>query len=292
MQIDCPVCQKSIVVPQPPRAAASAVTSAAAPRVIKKSRTLQNILLVVAAVFVLAALVIGGWYGYSKFKFHKLPEGLVALWSGEGNANDSVGGNNGQLVGSVGFMPGKVGQAFNFNNAMVQISASPALDVGKGNGFTFECWIKPVSVTQQMLIAEYEKAIGTYDWADVGFNFGIHASSELVYNLVDDTANHSAHEIITPPNLLVANVWQHIALTYDKASGIAVIYINGAVAVQSNLGSFTPQTGFPYLLIGARTTFGSASNLQDVFSGGVDEIGIYNHALSASEIQAIYEGQK
>jgi serine/threonine protein kinase len=245
----------------------------------------------------------------------QMPSGLVALWSGEGNANDSVGGNNGQLVGSVGFMPGKVGQAFNFNNEIgsvnfprvnfgndlqdfrinrgsgygyVQIPASPALDVGKGDGFTFECWIKPVSVTQRMLFAEYERAIGTYDWADIGFNFGIRPPSVLAFNLVDDTATHSGHDIITPPNLLAANVWQHIALTYDKASGIAVIYINGAVAVQSNLGSFTPQTSFPYLLIGARTTFGSPSNLQDVFSGGMDEIGIYNHALSADEIQTIY----
>jgi serine/threonine protein kinase len=242
----------------------------------------------------------------------QMPSGLVALWSGEGNADDSVGGNNGQLVGNIGFMPGKVGQAFNFNNGIgavnfprviflqdfslnrgggygyVQIPASPALDVGKGDGFTFECWIKPVSVTQEMLIAEYERALGTYDWADVGFNFAIHPSSVLDANLVDDTANHSAHEIITPPNLLIADVWQHIALTYDKASGIAVIYINGAVAVQSNLGSFTPQTGFPYLLFGARTTFGSVSNPRSVFSGGMDEIGIYNRALSAEEIQTIY----
>ena len=45
----------------------------------------------------------------------KLPTGLVALWSGEGNANDSVGGNNGTLTGSATFGPGKVGQGFVFD---------------------------------------------------------------------------------------------------------------------------------------------------------------------------------
>jgi len=41
-------------------------------------------------------------------------------------------------------------------------------------------------------------------------------------------------------------------------------------------------------LIGARTAFGSPSGPSDAFSGGLDEIGIYNRALSAMEIQAIY----
>jgi DNA-directed RNA polymerase subunit RPC12/RpoP len=71
MQIDCPVCQQSIVVPPPPRAVASAVTSAAVPTTAKKSRMLQNILLVITAVFVLAALIVGGRFSYSKIKLHR-----------------------------------------------------------------------------------------------------------------------------------------------------------------------------------------------------------------------------
>lgn len=236
--------------------------------------------------------------------------GLVALWSGEGNADDSAGGCNGQLVNGVGFAPGKVGQAFdlneNFNGGFgpdggngfrfqggrfnrgggyVLIPVCPTLDVGKGDGFTIECWIKPTTVTVQQLITEYERVLGTADGADIGIDFVIQASSILDANIVD--VNQTGHEISTPANLLVAGVWQHIALTYDKASGLAAFYINGIVVTQANLGSFTPQTSFGNLLLGARTTYGSASNPVGTFSGGLDEFGIYNRALSASEIQAI-----
>jgi hypothetical protein len=302
-QINCPVCQKAIVVPQTPRA------GAVQPSVAVKSLALQNTLLIVAALFVIAGLVVGGWYGYSKFEIYSgrghLPSGLVALWSGDGNANDSVGGSKAQLVNGAGFMPGKIGRAFDLNNgdggdggsefrhsSYVQIPTSPALDVGKGDGFTFECWIKPVSVTQQMLIAEYERVLGTYEGADTGINFAIQPSSVLYANVLDSTAIHASHEISSPANLLVAGVWQHVALTYDKASGLAALYINGTVAAQADLGSFTPQTSFAYLLIGGRTTYGSVSHPRSAFSGGINAIGIFNRALSASEIQAIYMEQK
>lgn len=228
----------------------------------------------------------------------KTEMGLVALWAGEGNANDSVGNCNGQLVNRAAFTPGKMGQAFNLNENLnginrgyggggfVLIPASPALDVGKGDGFSLECWIKPTTVTRQQLIAEYERMLGTADGADVGVDFVIQASSILEANIVD--INQTGHDISTPPNLLEAGVWQHIALTYDKPSGLAAFYINSIVVTQVNLGSFTPQTSYRNLLLGARTTFGSVSNPDTMFSGGMDEFSVYNRALSAEEIQAIY----
>src|SRR5208282_3473282 len=42
----------------------------------------------------------------------QLPAGLVALWSGEGDGTDSVGGHNATLMGNVTFENGKVGRAF------------------------------------------------------------------------------------------------------------------------------------------------------------------------------------
>ena len=238
--------------------------------------------------------------------------GLVALWSAEGNANDSVGGCHGQLVNGVGFTNGQVGQAFDFNEnsssgfdaggerdgfafpasrwnragGYVLIPASPILDVGKQEGLTFECWINPATVTKQQLIAEYERVLGTQDGADTNCDFAVQPGSILYANVVD--INQTGHEIRTPANLLVAGVWQHVAVTYDKASGVAALYKDGMVVAQANLGSFTPQTSFANFLLGARTTYGSASRPNTLFSGKMDEFGIYNRALSAAEIQAIY----
>jgi hypothetical protein len=160
--------------------------------------------------------------------------GLVALWSGEGNANDSAGSCNGQLVNGVGFAPGKVGQAFdlneNFNGSFgfqggrisrnggyVQIPASPTLDVGKGDGFTIEGWINPTTVMPHMPVAEFTgnsgaSIIGVQFWISIGSGPG------CFYANIQDT-DGSEHSMTSAPGFVVPNVWQHIALTYDKASG-------------------------------------------------------------------------
>src|SRR5438132_7119811 len=64
------------------------------------------------------------------------PAAQVSWWRAEGNAVDSVGTNNGVIVGTT-FAPGEVGQAFKFNGIgnTVRIPASPTLDVGRGSGF-------------------------------------------------------------------------------------------------------------------------------------------------------------
>src|SRR5262249_54069021 len=69
------------------------------------------------------------------------PDGLVAWWAAEGNANDEVGGNNGVLENGTGFAPGYVGQAFVFNgqNQWIEIPDSPALD--PTNALTIETWV-------------------------------------------------------------------------------------------------------------------------------------------------------
>ncbi len=116
----------------------------------------------------------------------------------------------------------------------------------------------------------------------------IQSAATFYANIGDNSVPSISHEISTPANALVAGVWQHVALTYDKTSGLATLYINGAVATQSNFGSFTPQTSFTNLLLGARTYLGSVANPNTVYSGAMDEFSIYSRALSSNEIAAIY----
>ena len=220
------------------------------------------------------------------------PAGLVAWWQAEGNAYDSIGNNNGTLINGTSFTNGEVGQAFSFNgvdNFVLVNPASPSsLDVGQGNGLTIECWIKPTTVANEQLIAEYERALGSGDGADVGIDFAILPSSQLYADVVANPHDLVSHEIYAPANLLVAGVWQHVALTYDKASGLEALYINGTNVAQANIGSFTPQTSFTNLLIGARTTYNSVTSPSSGFSGSMDELSVYNRALSSNEIAGIY----
>ena len=225
-----------------------------------------------------------------------LPLGIVAWWPAEGNAYDIMGGNNGILENGASFTNGEVGLAFNFNGVnqylLVNAVSSNSLNVGLGGGLTIEGWINPTSVANAAPLAEYERVLGSFNVADLGVHFylsilptGI-SPGNVYANLVDSSGGQ--HPLGSGPNVVSAGAWQHVALTYDKASGLAAIYVNGAAILRTNLGSFTPQTSFTNLLLGARTYYGSVSSPTDKFPGQMDEMSLYNRALSSNEIAAIY----
>jgi hypothetical protein len=211
--------------------------------------------------------------------------GLVSWWQTEGNVHDIVSGNDGIPQGTVGYATGEVGQAVVLNGTTsIRVPASRSLDVGQGNGLTFEAWLSPSNSSFQT-VCEWNlnngSIIGT---AQIGVNLEINVGvpGDLVGNIVDTTV--VSHKILSTTNIISDNAFQHVAMTYDKASGIAVLYRNGVVVATTNLGSFTPQTSFDFFL-GVRPS-GYATGYY--FQGELDEPTLYNRALSASEIQAIY----
>jgi hypothetical protein len=94
-----------------------------------------------------------------------------------------------------------------------------------------------------------------------------------------------AHVIQAASNVLNSNNLQHVAVTYDKSSGKAFLYYNGTIIASNNFGNVTPQTTYP-VNIGRRTgqPIGNGSN----YGGLIDELSLYNRALSSNEIAAIY----
>lgn len=211
-------------------------------------------------------------------RLSKSRPGLVALWSGEGNGDDSASGNNVTLM-DISFADGQVGQAFNFNNAnsSIKIAASSSLNVGAGPGFTIMAWVNPSDISQPNPIAEWNNG-GEYG---VRFYVTTTYPGNLYANIID--SDGSGHLIYTTSAVVKANVFQRVALTYDKASGVGTLYCNGAVVLQQALGSFTPQTPYDLYLGRRPLTRGETY----AFAGFLDEVAIYNRALSAEEIKAI-----
>jgi hypothetical protein len=74
-------------------------------------------------------------------------------------------------------------------------------------------------------------------------------------------------------------------LTYDKTSGKATMYCNGAVVAENDLGSFKPLTTYNLYLGRRPPTMGESGT----FSGLMDEICVYNRALTADEISNRYK---
>ena len=164
--------------------------------------------------------------------------------------------------------------------------ASASLDVGASSGFTLETWINPTDVTQTHPI---------FEWNDLTY-WGVHfhiapgqpfnsnpGPGELYANIPDSSGTW--HQMSSTGGVVVTNVFQHVALTYDQASGLAVIYCNGQIVAQQNFGSFTPRTAARDLYLGERP---APSGETASFAGLIDEPAIYNRALSSNEIAAIY----
>jgi hypothetical protein len=206
------------------------------------------------------------------------PEGLVSWWRAEGDASDYAGTNNGILQGGVTFTPGRVGQAFGFNgtNSYVQVPSRSGL---KPTGsFTVEAWVNYDTLfgaNGGTIVAKGQDAEDVIDWALVmgptqqlrpHLNVGVYWN---VYNCA---------------STLDTGVWYHVAMVYDGASLRG--YVNGALDGTTAASGTVQATDYP-LRIGAYAPVnGTASKAY--LPGRIDELSLYNRALSASNVAAIY----
>jgi hypothetical protein len=200
------------------------------------------------------------------------PSGLISWWAGNGTANDLAGTNNGALQYGATYAPGEVGAAFSFNgvNQCVSVPDSPSWAFGT-NEFTLELWANfGFSGGPQAMLATDEGGGPTHKWI-----FWLNGSTlQLFLDEVTNTFSISSAEFFP-----ILNQWYHIALT--RSGSDFEFYVNGGLysLVNSSLSMPSPK---------APLTIGDAEGGFCV-NGQLDDIRIYNRALSASEIQAIYE---
>src|SRR6266550_3950931 len=198
------------------------------------------------------------------------PVDLASWWSGDGNALDSRSRSNGTLVGDTNFVPGQVGQAFNFDGAddSVQIPHNPNQNIQ--GSFTAEAWVFPRS-SPNISPRIFDKSNGGGFWIMATGN-GV-TSNTLHVNI--------NNAILLTAGSVPLNQWTHVAFTYDVAgpTGGLNLYVNGVLLTSQTASVQTTNDTGP-LRIG-----NEATNVRD-FDGLIDEAQIYNRALSDSEILA------
>ena len=214
--------------------------------------------------------------------------GAVSWWRGESNVLDSVAGNHGIPNPSPGgpgisYTNGIVGIGFKTDSSRyVQIPASPSLNVGTGSGLTFETWFKPDRANSTFALASWN--LGSTQGVSIGTS-PTRGAGYLEANLVDTAGIARTISFFIHASVVSGiQPWQHLAVTYDKPSGQAILYLNGSPVVVTNLGSFTPRTtGVLNLGFRPQTSVGGAS-----LTGTLDETALYNRALTSGEITANY----
>jgi len=205
--------------------------------------------------------------------------GLVGYWSFEEGLGTKAGdmsgrGNNGTLIGSPAWVNGKRGRALNFPNT----GGDDWVDLGTSFNissvpFTISAWINPVDY------ANFNTIIGKRDsWVanDMRFQFQLQQTGGSVR--LDGSPSNIHSFFYSPPT----NTWTF--LTAIATVGSTDLYVNGAF--QESLGGFTLGTDSAAQAAIGRN--GEALD-PDPFRGKIDEVRIYNRALSASEVASLYQ---
>jgi len=217
-------------------------------------------------------------------------EGLVGWWKmdniKDGKIADSSGqGNDGEIVGICSQAEGFVGGgALQITNGGIEIKENPLLNVSR---FTIAMWVKwaqgqgALARLMQMGNDNRESMviIGGGGASDSG------PSANVAYFTIfaSSTGTEADSHDIRAPGVIKGGKWRQVAAIYDGSD--LLLYIDGNVVAQKTVGDvklFVAADGAP-LVIGCRPP-----NMDRTFNGVIDDVRMYNKALSAQDVRKLY----
>ena len=212
--------------------------------------------------------------------------GLVGWWPFTGNANDlSVNGNNGTVYGATltSDRNANLNSAYNFNgmNTFIEVNSTSLLQLS--NSYSIGLWFNP-SINNNNLPYGYTllSKITPSGW---------YGGYEIMLGTIDPTPNgivlhvgniNSSNFQLGPHSGVSQGNWYFIVITFDGST--LKLYFNGLVVVTLNQ-SGSLQTGNDPLRFGRR---GGVGLYNQWYNGSIDDIGIWNRALTACEITQLY----
>jgi fibronectin type 3 domain-containing protein len=201
--------------------------------------------------------------------------GLVAAYSmdqGSGTALPDISGtgNTGTLSGATWATAGKFGAALSFNGSSNLVSVPDAASLDLAAALTTEAWVRPTALSDWRTVLFKDGSLG-------GMVYNLYAHGTAATNVPTAELNIGGDKAVSGTTALPLNTWTHLAATYDGAT--MRLYVNGAqVAQRAQTGLIPASTGA--LRIGGNTVY------REYFAGLIDEVRVYNRALSAGEVGA------
>ena len=215
--------------------------------------------------------------------------GLVGWWPFTGNPNDlSVNTNNGTVTGATLTADrfGNPNNAYSFNGTSsnsIDIPHNASFDV---SNVTISAWYN--AIDYGVNITSYKRLIvSKREWGGWGNSFEVNIEapfSGTVNKMQACWTINGVNSILTfEDGSLLTNTWSHFVYTHDNDS--AKIYLNGDL-----VQSMAISGGLTYNTLPVRFG-GRPSDGWHPFNGDLDDIGIWNRALTACEIQDLYSSQ-
>jgi hypothetical protein len=210
--------------------------------------------------------------------------GLIAYYKLNENADDSSGNNNNgtPFVTSWEIETNcKSNSCAKFNGIdnYVDIEHTNLLQQSFSSGIlTVTAWINPTAFVADKGIVSKSKGFTTEGYFD--FKIGsTGVTSKLALNISNGSATFTAN---SADNSLSPSQWQHVAVTLDGTN--IKFFVNGAQSGTTASETYKPASTTDSVKIGRAYNYSGYT-----FSGLMDEVRIYNRALSANEIKALSE---
>jgi hypothetical protein len=240
-------------------------------------------ILSVASLFFTLTVMTGGVAGAVPV----ITNGLVAAYEFTGNANDVSGnGNNGVVNGATLTADrfGNAGSAYSFDGADDSIFVGTQLN--NLSAYTQAAWIRvPAGPGADPPGFVVQMAAGFFHYDQPNELIRIVITEDRVGGV---TGNPHGSYVYSVPVAIPEESWVHLAVT-TASDNTSALYLNGSsvdVGVRlfdgGNVGD-TPDT-----LIGSRFTPNKTPQYNQFFLGAIDDVFIYDRALSSAEVQTLY----
>jgi len=223
------------------------------------------------------------------------PSGMVSYWNfddASGNtASDSVGDNDGTLRNDPVWTTGQVNGTLDFDGVNDYVDVGDVLDMGT-QSFSVGVWIKSEgfqgsNVYGGKIINKGLTNDGTPP--NAGYGLRLWPNNKLEVMLIDSANTFFKYN---SPTTLNNNQWYYLVFTVDKTNSISKLFIDGREDTSKDItGMISLDTNIP-LVVGAlhRGIYhGPVWRTTEFFNGLIDEVAIYNRALTPQEIKEHYD---
>ncbi len=250
-------------------------------------------------VFLTMTLVAVGMITTAAGQCVQAPSDLEHWWTADGNTFDIIGGEHGTLVGGATFGTGEVGEAFDLDGVddQVVVANNPAAAYNFTGAFTIDAWVFLDQAPTQF-------APIVSKWNDIPFG-----NENRTYFLAIDTPNagqprlrfdvsRDGHFFGTSSAARLGNVlfptgqWVHVAGVFDPSQTVLTnrlkVYMNG---VDVSGPFFIPPEVTSVFVNNEPLRIGAGdlgSDVRDFFNGRIDEVELFDRALTAMEINEIF----
>ena len=215
------------------------------------------------------------------------PSGMLLWYPADGYPTDVVGHHGTALLNGVGYAPSEVGQSFTFDGDGTSIIVTDSGDLTPA-AVTVDFWFKSNvdlnSATQDAPLVVKLAAADDENTNSKGYDF-TYEFGGVIFGLAGP---NQVRRLLGFPTTITAGTWHFVAGTYDSTG--QKLYVDGKLVNSSaNFGAiqYLPAP----LQIGSvrNSAFNPAGGTTNYYlDGQLDELEVFNRALSAAEIQSLF----